>query len=215
MEELGAVSPNDVDTAEGQIASTQADLVVSETNLREQEVQLKNVLSRRGALDPQLETVHIVTLDRIEVPEVDNLPALKDLVASAMENRSDLASARLNVTSSEISAVGTKNGVLPTLEPIGGVSQAGLAGPVGLEAACGANSYFVGGIGTALGQTFRQQLPHRAHRGILPSSHRQPAGTSGLWNRPASASSNPAHNAEAIQPGIRGHIQRIGGDTAG
>jgi outer membrane protein len=157
MEQLGAVSPNDVDTADGQVASTQADLVVSETNLREQEVQLKNVLSRGGALDPQLETVHIVTLDRIEVPETDNLPALKDLVASAIENRSDLASARLNVTSAEISAVGTKNGILPTLEPIGGMSQAGLAGPVG--PAPGANSYFVGGITDALGQTFRRNFP--------------------------------------------------------
>ncbi len=157
MEELGAVSPNDVDTADGQVASTQADLVISETNLREQEVQLKNVLSRKGALDPQLETVHIVTLDRIEVPAADNLPALKDLVASAMEGRSDLASARLNVTTAEISAVGTKNGILPSLQVIGGESQAGLAGQLGPGPT--PVPYFLGGIGDALGQAFRHNFP--------------------------------------------------------
>lgn len=157
LEELGAVSPNDVDTADGQVASTQADLAVSETNLREQEVQLKNLLSRRGALDPQLAEVRVIPLDRIEVPEADNLPDLKALVARATEDRSDLASAKANVTTAEISAVGTKNGVLPSLVVIGGESQSGLSGQVGPLP--GADSYFLGGIGNALGQTFRRNFP--------------------------------------------------------
>jgi outer membrane protein len=157
MEQLGAVSPNDVDTAEGQVASTQADLAVSETNLREQEVQLKNLLSRRGVLDPQLLTLRVIPLDRIEVPEADNLPELKDLVARATEDRSDLASARANVASAEISSVGTRNGILPTLAVIGGETQSGLSGRVGPQP--GADPYFLGGIGNALGQVFRNNFP--------------------------------------------------------
>jgi outer membrane protein len=168
MEQLGAVSPNDVDTANGQVASTEADLAVSETNLREQEVLLKNVLSRRGALDPQLMTVRVIPLDRIEVPPADNLPELKDLVARATEDRSDLASARANVTTAEISSVGTKNGVLPTLTVIGGETQAGLAGQVGPSR--GADPYFLGGVGTALGQTFRHNFPTERIGAFLQAS---------------------------------------------
>ena len=99
----------------------------------------------------------MIPLDRIEVPEADNLPDLKALVARATEDRSDLASAKANVTSAEISAVGTKNGVLPSLVAIGGESQSGLSGQVGPLP--GADPYFLGGIGNALGQTFRRNFP--------------------------------------------------------
>ena len=56
QEELGALSPLDVTTAQSQVASSQNDLVVSETALRQDELQLKNVLSRTGAMDPALAT---------------------------------------------------------------------------------------------------------------------------------------------------------------
>ena len=53
-EELGAVSSNDVDAADGQTSSAQADLLISQANLRQAEwVQLKSMLSRRGVLDPR------------------------------------------------------------------------------------------------------------------------------------------------------------------
>jgi outer membrane protein len=156
MEELGAVSPYDVDTAQGQVSSTQADLIVSQTNLRQQEVQLKNVLSRTGALDPVLVNVRVMPLDKIEVPATDDLPPLQDLVQKALAQRSDIAATKANVTTAEISALGTRNGVLPSLQVIGGESQAGLSGT---RASSFANSYFVGGIGTALGEAFRRNFP--------------------------------------------------------
>jgi outer membrane protein TolC len=54
-----------------------------------------------------------------------------------------------------VSAKGTRNGLLPTLQASGGTRQAGLAGssPAGQ-----ANPYYVGGIGTALGQVFRRNF---------------------------------------------------------
>jgi outer membrane protein TolC len=163
QERAGTLARLDVTTAESQLASAQYDLVNSQTNLRQQELQLKNLLSRRGLWDPLLASVQIVPLDRIAIPATDELPPLKDLLQTAIANRSDLAAERLGITSSEISSLGTRNGILPLLVAIGTESAAGLAGtPRTVVTKFGvqtANSYFDGGIGTAVGQVLRRDFP--------------------------------------------------------
>jgi outer membrane protein len=163
QERAGTMARLDVTTAEAQLASAQYDLVNSQTNLQQQQLQLKNLLSRTGVADPALASVEIVPLDRIAVPETDDLPPLKDLVQTALANRSDLAAERLGIASSEISAKGTRNGILPLLMAIGAESSAGLAGkPQTVVSSSGvitANSYFNGGIGTAVGQVLRRDFP--------------------------------------------------------
>jgi outer membrane protein len=127
--QLGAMAPLDVTTAEAQVASSQQDLVVSQTNLQQQQVQLKNVLSRIGLADPVIAEADIIPLDRIEVPEQENLPALKNLIATALQNRTDIEVAKINLSNQEISNLGTENGLLPQLALLLGASAQGLAGP--------------------------------------------------------------------------------------
>ena len=163
QERAGTLARLDVITAESQLASAEYDLVNSQTTQRQQEVQLKNLLSRKGIADPVLASAQIVPLDRIAVPESDELPSVKDLVQTALANRSDLAAERMGITSSEISALGTKNGILPLLVGIVSESTAGLSGtpqlavsPFGVQTS---NPYFNGGIGTAVGQVLRRNFP--------------------------------------------------------
>src|SRR3984885_1273913 len=163
QERAGTLARLDVITAESQLATAEFDLVNSQTTLRQQELQLKNLLSRKGIADPLLASVQIVPLDRIAVPDTDELPPIKDLLQTAVTNRSDLAAERLGVTSSEISALGTRNGILPLLVGMVSESTAGLSGtpqtaisPLGVETA---NPYFAGGIGTAVGQVLRRNFP--------------------------------------------------------
>ncbi|MBV9761006.1 MAG: TolC family protein [Acidobacteriaceae bacterium] len=127
--QLGAMAPLDVTTAEAQVASSQQDLVVSQTNLEQQQVSLKNVLSRNGLADPVIAEAEIIPLDHIEVPEQDNLPPLKDMLAMALRSRTDLAVQKINLSNSEISNLGTENGLLPQLAVLLGASSQGLAGP--------------------------------------------------------------------------------------
>ena len=157
QEELGALSELDVTTANSQVASAQNDLVASQTALHQDELNLKNTISRNGAFDPALAAAQIVTLDRITVPAADNIPPLDQLVQQAITNRPDLAAAKLNLTTAEISALGTKNGVLPSAVVIAGFSNAGLAGtaPPGTRQ----DPRFVGGIGTGLAQVFERDFP--------------------------------------------------------
>ena len=127
--QLGAMAPLDVTTAEAQVASSQQDLVVSQTNLEQQQVQLKNVLSRNGLADPLIAEADIIPLDRIDVPEQENLPPLKNLIATALMQRTDVAVLKVNISNQEISNLGTENGLLPQLALLLGASSQGLAGP--------------------------------------------------------------------------------------
>ncbi len=161
--EFGALAPLDVLNAESQMVTGRQNVDLSQTGLQQQEVQLKNLLSRTGIADPLLASVQIVPLDHIDIPAHDDLPPLKELVDQALKNRSDLAAERASITTSEISALGTKNGILPTLVAFTTQSQSGLAGkakPFRIGNFVDfPDPYFVGGEGTALGQTFRRNFP--------------------------------------------------------
>jgi len=185
--QIGTMAPLDVTTAEAQVATSEQDLVVSETTLEQDQVTFKNLISRDGLADPVLAGVQIIPLDRIDVPEKESLPPFKDALAIAMTNRADLESNRLNLINSKTSALGTGNGVLPQLIAFASAQSQGLSGkpqtvlsgaipvgqpfivPAGYEA-CPAsygprticevsNKYFDGGITTALGQMIRRDFP--------------------------------------------------------
>jgi outer membrane protein len=161
--DVGTLAPLDLTTAESQVASSQRDLVVAETGLQQDELTLKNMLSRTGIADPVLASVQIVPVDRISMPASDDLPPVSTLVKQALANRSDLAAERANITSAQTNALGTRNGILPLLVGFATVSAAGLAGnPQTLEQGRFAqppDPYFVGGFGNALGQVFRNNFP--------------------------------------------------------
>ena len=161
--QIGSLIELDVATAESQLATSRQNLVNSETSLQQHQRQLKTLISRTGVADPALAGVQIVPLDQIAIPAHDDLPPLNNMVEQALANRTDLAAEKAGIRTAEVGALGTKNGVLPTLVGFGGESHAGLAG-TGHEVVAGPfietpNPYFVGGVGTALGQIFRRNFP--------------------------------------------------------
>ena len=80
---------------------------------------MKNLISREGTEDPVIAGVHIVALDRIEVPQHRRSAALRELVATAMAKRPDVELDKINNEAQEISALGTANAVLPSLTGYG------------------------------------------------------------------------------------------------
>ncbi len=161
--EVGTLAPLDLTTAESQAASSQRDLVVAETSLQQDQLTLKNLISRNGIADPVLADAQIVPVDQIAMPPTDDLQPVSALVKQALANRSDLAVERANITSAETSALGTRNGILPVLVGFATLSAAGLAGTPRTVNEGGfvqtANPYFAGGMGNALGQVFRRDFP--------------------------------------------------------
>ena len=174
--QIGTASTLDVTIAQSQLAAAQRDLVISEASLQQQQIQFKSLLGRRGALDPLLDNLRVLPLDRIEVPAGDDLASVPDLIKEGLANRTDIAIDADNLKSQQLSAVGTANGVRPTLQENTTLTNSGLAGTSAGEA----NPYFVGGIQTALGQIFRRNFP---------SERVTPVFAGALRNRQAQADS--------------------------
>jgi outer membrane protein TolC len=157
--DLGAAAQLDITTALNQTAVAEQARVNSVTAIRQSELQLKSLISRTGTADPAIAEVQIVPLDRIPPPSSVEIAPLKDLVTRAMNNRSDLQAAKENADVSEISAIATINGLLPSAIVIASKNNQGTAGVPRVVRGQTADKYFVGGNGTALGQIFRNNFP--------------------------------------------------------
>jgi outer membrane protein TolC len=177
---IGVLAPIELPRAAAEVASRRQDFIIAQAALRQQETLLKEALSRTE--DPLLESAEIVPLDKIEVPEKDDLPPLRELVTRAMAKRPDVAVSNINAETAEISAIGTENGLLPIAQGLVSATNAGAAGTPQIVNGHGPNPYFEGGFGTALGQVFRRNYPSErvAAYLVVPFGNRQAQGDYGI-----------------------------------
>jgi outer membrane protein TolC len=131
---------------------------LAQADLRLRENALKEFLVRTP--DAAVEAAEVIALDRIEIPETDDLPSLRQLVSVAMAKRPDVAVSKLRDETSEISLAGTQNPLLPSLQVTGQTYNRGVAGTPQPSSGEAPNPYFVGGYGTALGQVLRRNFPN-------------------------------------------------------
>ncbi|MDQ6663465.1 MAG: TolC family protein [Acidobacteriota bacterium] len=167
--EVGTLAAIEVKRARAEVARSRQDVINSEGLVEQQELILKNVLTRRGGSDPLVATARIVPLDRIQLPEREPVQPVQDLVAEAFRNRPDLTQARIQIDNSEISLKGSKNGLLPELDLIGSLQNNSLSGQPstvqpstanGTPFARTADPFYVGGFGNALSQIFSRNFPN-------------------------------------------------------
>ena len=152
--------------AKAEADSRKQDLIVAQFNVREREGSLKDALIR--SVDPEVDAAEIVALDRIEVPDSDDLPPLRQLVGSAMAKRPDVAVSNYRDQTQKMALAGTENPLLPTLQVQLQTYNRGAAGSPQLSP----NPYFIGGYGTALGQVFRRDFPNEQGQISLSASIR-------------------------------------------
>jgi outer membrane protein TolC len=165
--EVGTLAPLQLKQAAAEVARAKQDLINSQSLVDQQEIVLKNVLTRSGSSDPSLDSVHIVTLDHITVPQSDNLPPVSALVAEALRNRPDLAQAQIEITNAGLSLKGSKNGLLPQLNIVAGATNNALAGSVNPLSPIGSppgtlrspDPFLLGGAGAVLSQIFQRNFP--------------------------------------------------------
>src|SRR5581483_6211109 len=111
--QVGSLAAVELPRAQSEVAGRKQDLLIAQTTLRQQDLRLKDALSR--TMPPELESAEIVPLDRIEVPATDDLPPLRQLVVTAMSKRPDIAVSKIRDETQAISALGTENPLLPSL----------------------------------------------------------------------------------------------------
>jgi outer membrane protein len=154
----GVLARVELPRAEVEVEGRRQDLQIAQSNLQQQEALLKEALLRTP--DPEVEAAAIVPLDRIEVPTTDDLPPLRQLVATAMAKRPDVAVSKIRDETAVINSLGTTNSLLPTAIAFGTTWGAGVAGDPHTSGKRGPNPYFVGGLDTAFGQAVRRDFPN-------------------------------------------------------
>jgi outer membrane protein len=159
---IGTLAEIEVTRAQAQLYAARQDLVISQTNLLQQETVLKNAISRTGVATSVLADVHVVPLDKIEIPAKDDVAPVEELVAQALKNRVEIAEADINLESNKLNLVGIRNSLKPTLQAFAELTNNGLSGPltpVGASQPGVPAGYLAGGYGNLLAEIFRRNYP--------------------------------------------------------
>jgi outer membrane protein len=156
--DAGAIPAIDRVRARSALSLQRQSLAVAQDALLQRENAMKDAVSWHGRQDPELDGVHVIATDPLVVPEVNDLPPLEELLATARRLRPDVAIAVANAEMAQLNSSGTANGLLPNLGVFASSSNVGQTGQQ--VAGASPDPYFVGGPGSALGQVFRRNFPN-------------------------------------------------------
>ena len=170
---IGAMAGIEITRAAAAVSVSKADLLIAQTNVAQQEIVLKNMLNRNGIANTWLDDVHIIPLDRIEVPKTEEIRPIQDLIEEALTNRLELQRDKINLVSQQILLKGDRNGLLPSLSAFAEFTNNGLGGPINpLYVSrcagdtnpadnCGPpNPYFLGGNTSVFAQLLGRAFPN-------------------------------------------------------
>lgn len=110
MLEVGKMSKADVAQLTAQRATDEFSIVQSQTNIRKYKLQLKELLEMVGPTE-----IDIVVPATTDEQAMEEVPALQAVYENALAARPELAEAKLQIESSELSVKMAKAGYLPTL----------------------------------------------------------------------------------------------------
>jgi len=152
QEQIGTMSRLDLVTAESQVAASQRDLIVAQTNLQQQETTLKQLVSKKG--NPALDHATLVVTDALPEPRDNDLPSLTEALDMAQKNRPELRTAANNLANQEIGIQYARNNQMPTLSVFGLYASSGLQGN---------NALTTSGALDSLSQSFGAAYPETAY----------------------------------------------------
>jgi outer membrane protein TolC len=151
MVTVGSAAALDVTTAQSAVAAAERDLIVARTNVQLQQVQLKNMLSKRA--DPELDAAEIETTDQLPEPNDADMPNLAAALQSALSSRPDLHVSEQGLRNENVTVSFTRNGLNPAVNAFGLYAGAGLAGN---------GKLVTGGAGDSLNQDLVASYPEYA-----------------------------------------------------
>ena len=125
---LDSIPEMDVMRAEAEVSRRDQDLTIARTTLQLQELLIKNALTRRLD-DPVLEAVPVIPTNRLDSTQAPVSQAVQDLIAQALQDRTELAQSDLDLVNRQISRKAVRNALLPALSLVGFYGGSGVAGP--------------------------------------------------------------------------------------
>ena len=145
--EIGTMAPLDVTRAESELATNTQNLIVAQTTQLQDELVLKNFISKDPTASDLID-VEIIPTDKPDSPQSIQLAPFADAVKEAFVNRPDVQEQILNVRNGEIDVKATKNALLPQATLTGSFTSTGLAGnSLAFASAAAAGQQVVGADG--------------------------------------------------------------------
>ncbi|MGA2194883.1 MAG: TolC family protein [Bryobacteraceae bacterium] len=174
--ELGAIAEIDIIQAEADMKAAQQDVIAQESQVLQQEMILKNYVTRGGLDNPVVAVARIVPTDHIDVPAQEPLIPIQELVQDALTNRPEIEQNQITLENARLDLLGVKNNLLPTLSANVSMSNAGQGGSISTIpqpyitstgsvaykqlGPADVNQFLIGGYGTVLSQIFSRNFPN-------------------------------------------------------
>src|SRR5271165_6626392 len=124
----GTLAPLTVVQAQSAVATAQQNLIAAQVNLQLQQLLMKNAITRNMA-DPILAVAPVIPTDTLNITQPYTVAAVEDLINAALQQRPEIATARITLTNSEISRKSIRNQLLPTEDVFAFYGANALAGP--------------------------------------------------------------------------------------
>ena len=125
--DIGTMAPLDVTRAESELATDRQNLIVAQTIQLQDELVLKNYISK-DPLASNLLSVEIIPTDKPDSPASIATASFDDAVKEAYAKRPDLQEQYFNLKNADVDVRATKNALLPTATLSAYYSSSGLAG---------------------------------------------------------------------------------------
>ena len=127
--QIGSMAPIQVVGAQSTVATDQQALILAQTNLEQQELLMKNALSRT-LVDPVLAEAEVIPTSDLQLPAQEPVIPTQDLINDALNHRAELAESKIDLTSRDISNKAVRNALRPTLNLFAYYGGSGLGGDI-------------------------------------------------------------------------------------
>jgi outer membrane protein TolC len=156
--EIGTMAPLDVTRAESELATDRQNLIVAQTTQLQDELVLKNQISKDPTASNLID-VEIIPTDKPDAPQSIQLSPFADAVKEAFVNRPDIQEQMVNLRNGEIDVKATRNALLPTATLNASYASTGLSGD-SLNTTTTPPTKVQKGFNDALDQVFHNRFPN-------------------------------------------------------
>lgn len=125
--ELKAIPAMQVTKDESDVATSEGELTIARTNLRLNELLIKNAVTKTD--DPAIDEMPVIPLDTKGAEDPNATKSINELIGEAEKNRPDVAEDEMAMQNAEASLKSIRSELLPTLDLYGVYAGQGFAGP--------------------------------------------------------------------------------------
>ena len=166
--DIGTMAPLDVVNAQSTVAMDKQSLIISQSNLKYQQLILKQAIAR-NLNDPALVAAPIVPTDRVSLEELaEEKQPVDELVQVAFKQRPELEQAVLQLKNNAITLRGARNGLLPQLDALAFYQGSAVGGAQSKNCLnfftggpCAPNTYPTIGYGSVISNLFNSTGPDK------------------------------------------------------